>query len=188
MCPAAKARASAAGLPHRAPRGRGLCGRTRPAVRSRPPYNVANTRKLGLASGSSMELRVAAPELVDPVLVARRDLRLAPRQRRPPSLDRSETLASRLELAQQVEIDLDVEDLLHAAHVRVPPRLVCVDELDTRDRCTQPEYTTRSQWTSHRRHSTSSCGRSGISAGAEGAGATSLMPGWWQGRTRRRKT
>ena len=37
-------------------------------------------------------------------------------------------------------------------------------------------WTTRSQCTSHRRHSTSSCGRSGISTGATGAWRASAMP------------
>ena len=35
---------------------------------------------------------------------------------------------ARLGLLEQVEVDLDVVDLLHAADVRVPPRLVRVDE------------------------------------------------------------
>src|SRR6185503_14014188 len=76
--------------------------------------------------------------LVLPALVARRHLDLAHRQRRARRADAAEAFAPSLGGAEQVEIDLDGVDLLHAADVRVPPRLVRVDEraraLDARPR------------------------------------------------------
>jgi Ca2+:H+ antiporter len=75
-----------------------------------------------------VELRVPAAQLVGAVLVAGGDLGVTHRQRRSSRLHRPEPLAPRLELAKLVEIDLDVEDLLQAAHVRVAPGLVRIDE------------------------------------------------------------
>ena len=48
--------------------------------------------------------------------------------RRPASTDGAESAASGLRLFEQLEVDLDLVDLLHAADVRVPPGLVRVDE------------------------------------------------------------
>ena len=56
------------------------------------------------------------------------DLGLAHRQRLPHRADRAEARLPALGRAQHVEVDLDVVDLLHAADVRVAPRLVGVDE------------------------------------------------------------
>ncbi len=73
--------------------------------------------------------------------------------------------ARRSAAREHVEVDLDVEHLLHAADVRVPPRLVRVDERTARERHA-PGYTTLSQWTPQRLHSISSWGRSGSRDGA----------------------
>ena len=62
------------------------------------------------------------------MLVTGRDVGVAHRQRRPSGLHSAETLTPASELTQQVDVDLDVEHLLHAPHVGVPPRLVRVDE------------------------------------------------------------
>jgi hypothetical protein len=75
-----------------------------------------------------VELGVAAAELVEPVLVARRDLDLAHRQRCAGRADPAEALAPRLGGPQQVEVDLHPVHLLHAADVRVAESLVRVDE------------------------------------------------------------
>ena len=92
----------------------------------------------GLADRQLVELGVDAAELVDPALVAGLDLDLAHRQRRVHRLDRAEAAAPRLGLAQEVEVDLDLEDVLHAADVGVAELLVGVEEraaaLDARRR------------------------------------------------------
>ena len=75
-----------------------------------------------------VELGVAAAELVAAALVARSDLDLAHRQRRAGGADAAEALSPSLRCPQQVEVDLDPVDLLHAADVGVTPRLVRVDE------------------------------------------------------------
>ncbi len=62
------------------------------------------------------------------MLVRRRHFRAAHGERRPPRLDRAEALTRLLELAQRVEVDLDVEHALHAPDVRVTPGLVGVHE------------------------------------------------------------
>ena len=102
-----------------APRGRAAqpavtCGRTpgtsarRPAARRTP--------------GSTQ------PRSSTPALVGLLDLGLAHRQRPPHGADRTEAGLARLGRAEHVEVDLDLVHLLHAADVRVPPRLVRVDE------------------------------------------------------------
>ena len=68
-----------------------------------------------------MELRVDAPELVLSSLVTALDLDAAHRKRLPVRAHGSESPMS-LGLEHQGEVDLDVEDLLHAADVR-PPEL-----------------------------------------------------------------
>ena len=75
-----------------------------------------------------VELGDAASELVLAVRVRAHDLDLAHRQRRPARADGAEARPARLGLLEQVEVDLDVVDLLHAPDVRVAPRLVRVDE------------------------------------------------------------
>jgi len=75
-----------------------------------------------------VELRVAAPELVTAALVAGCNLDLAHRQRSAGGADPTESVASLLGGAQQVEIELDRVDPLHAPDILVPPGLVCVDE------------------------------------------------------------
>src|SRR4051794_29141004 len=119
------------------------------------PYPGCSARAPGLLAGAELgedaegrlpdrqlvELRVDAAELVDAVLVAGIDLDAAHRQRLPLRLDGAEAAAAAvplLRLAQQVQVDLDGVDLLHAADVGVPPRLVGVEEgagtLDARGR------------------------------------------------------
>ncbi len=75
-----------------------------------------------------MELRVPAAHLVAALLVARLHLGMAHRQRRPAGDDGAEAVAAATGRAQQIQVDLDVEHPLHAAHVRVAERLVGVDE------------------------------------------------------------
>ncbi len=75
-----------------------------------------------------VELGNATAEVVLAVRVRPDDLDLAHRQRRAARTDGTEAAAARLGLLEQVEVDLDVVDLLHAPDVRVPPRLVRVDE------------------------------------------------------------
>jgi hypothetical protein len=60
--------------------------------------------------------------------VAGGDLDPAHGQWRATGFDRAEAVAALLGLLQQPQVDLDIEDLLHAPHVDVPPRLVCVYE------------------------------------------------------------
>ena len=64
-----------------------------------------------------MELRIDAAELVLSSLVTALDLDTAHRQRLPVRADRSESPVF-LGLEHQGEVDLDVEDLLHATDVR----------------------------------------------------------------------
>jgi len=60
------------------------------------------------------------------------------RQRGPPGPHAPEPVTAALGLLQKLEVDLHLEDLLHAAHVGVPPRLVGVDErTGTLDACTR---------------------------------------------------
>ena len=75
-----------------------------------------------------MELRVAAPEVVDAPLVAGRHLDAAHRQRRSDGPHGAEAVAPGLCRPQEIEVDLNVVDLLHAADVRVTPSLVRVHE------------------------------------------------------------
>src|SRR5207237_6726090 len=84
-----------------APRGAGGNGEPRP----RDP----RTRELG----------VDAAELLRTALVAGLDLDPAERQRRPVRLDRAKAGPRGLCRSQEVEVDLDVEDVVHAAHVGV---------------------------------------------------------------------
>src|SRR5439155_2063373 len=84
--------------------------------------------KRRLADRELEELGIPAAELVRPALVAALDLDLAHRQRLPLRLHRAKADAPALRGLQEVEVDLDLEDLLHAPHVGVPELLVCVDE------------------------------------------------------------
>src|SRR5438067_6675194 len=74
------------------------------------------------------KLGVDAAELVAPVVVGLLDLDAAHRQRLALRADRAEAAAPALGLTQQVDVDLDLVDLLHAPDVRVPELLVRVDE------------------------------------------------------------
>src|SRR5581483_5872895 len=74
------------------------------------------------------ELGVDAAELAAPVVVRLLDLDAAHRQRLALRPDRAEAAAAPLGLAQEVDVDLDVVHLLHAADVRVSELLVRVDE------------------------------------------------------------
>src|SRR5437660_12665685 len=80
----------------------------------------------GALARELVELRVAAPELIAAARVAGDHLRLTHRKRGPPGTNRAEARARRLGLLEQLEIDLDVVDLLHAADVRPAPCLVRV--------------------------------------------------------------
>src|SRR5689334_22290356 len=75
-----------------------------------------------------VELGVPAADIVATALVAGGHLDVAHRQRRPPSPHAAEAAAAALGRLEDVEVDLDVEDFLHAAHVRPAPGLVGVDE------------------------------------------------------------
>ena len=98
------------------------------AASSREDVIWAITRKLGRARGTSWNSGLRQPSSSRARLVAGRDLDLAHRQRRAGGADPAEAVPPGLRRLQQVEVDLDVVDLLHAADVRVPPRLVRVDE------------------------------------------------------------
>src|ERR1051326_643771 len=76
-----------------------------------------------------MELGVLAPELAGPFgAVALLHLDVTHRQRAPRRAHRPESTAARFGRAQQLEVDLDAVDLLHAADVRVPELLERVHE------------------------------------------------------------
>src|SRR5436190_1935672 len=81
-----------------------------------------------LADRQLVELGVDAPELFASALVARLDLDTAAGQRLTRRLDRTKTAARRLGRAEQVEVDVDIEHLLHAPDVRVPELLERVEE------------------------------------------------------------
>jgi uncharacterized protein DUF4349 len=115
------------------------CSRLSPGSRFAPCAAGARTRSsVGLelredaegrlADRQLPELRVDARLLLAARLVGRLDLGLAHRQRLPDGTDRAEAGLPALGGAEHVEVDLDVVDLLHAADVRVAPRLVRVDE------------------------------------------------------------
>src|SRR3990170_541312 len=120
-------------------------GRTRGAQRRTSTGCATCAAGGGVAGGSSVrddrehaevralarelvELRVAAADLVLAACVRLDPLDLAHRKRRPASSKRPEAAAGRLGRFEEVEIDFHVEHLLQAAHVRVLPRLVRVDE------------------------------------------------------------
>jgi hypothetical protein len=64
-----------------------------------------------------VELGVHAAEVVGPADVGALDLRAAHRERVPSRLDGAEAGSPDLGFLQQLEVDLDPEDLLHATHV-----------------------------------------------------------------------
>src|SRR6266511_3099520 len=74
------------------------------------------------------ELRVHAAEVVAAVPVGLLDLDPAHRQRLADRADGAEATVPRLRLPQQVDVDLDLVHLLHAADVRVAELLVGIDE------------------------------------------------------------
>ena len=80
-----------------------------------------------LADRKLVELRVEAADLFGAAVVAALDLGPADRQRLTGRLHCAE-LADRLSGPQQIEVDLDVEDFLHAADVCVAELLVGVEE------------------------------------------------------------
>src|SRR5581483_5293340 len=75
-----------------------------------------------------VELGIDAPELARPLLVAGLDLGPAHRQRVPHRLDGAEACPPRFRGPDHLEVDLDLEHLLQAAHERVPVLLVGIDE------------------------------------------------------------
>ena len=86
-----------------------------------------------------MELRIDAAELAGSLRpVTGLDLYPAHRQRLFDSPHRAEPFTVAFGCAQQIDVDLDLVHVLHAADVRVPEFLVCVQEralaLDTRGR------------------------------------------------------
>ena len=137
------------------PRGPAPAGRSRRRARQAPrsaaassslhrdrnAYCAADAREDlegRLAGGKLGELRVAAADLVVAVGVAAVDRAPAHRQRLLQRADRAEP-ARLLRLLQQVEVDLDGVDLLHAADVGVPERLVGVEERDSSARRRRPD-------------------------------------------------
>src|SRR5919204_1542975 len=81
-----------------------------------------------LADRQLVELGVDATEVVEAAPVAALDLDTAHWQRPPLRAHRAEAVAGELGLPDEVEVDLDLEDLLHATEVGVPVVLVRVDE------------------------------------------------------------
>src|SRR3989442_7090574 len=75
-----------------------------------------------------VDLGVHAAELAASAGVAGLDLRAAHRQRLPLRLHPAEAVPAALSRAQQVDVDLDLEDLLQATHVGVAELAVRVDE------------------------------------------------------------
>jgi hypothetical protein len=69
-----------------------------------------------------VELGVHAAEVVGPAEIRALDLGLAHRQRVASGLNSTEARCSGFRFLQQLEVDLDAEDFLHAADVG-PPRL-----------------------------------------------------------------
>ena len=84
--------------------------------------------KLARPTGSSGNSGLTHPSSSAAALVAPLDLGAAHRQRLALRPHRAEAAAPRSAVAQQVEVDLDVEDLLHAADVGVPELLERVEE------------------------------------------------------------
>src|SRR5919206_1689378 len=80
-----------------------------------------------LAHGQLVELGVEATDVLGSAVVAALDLGPTDRQRLPCRLHGAE-LTRRLGGAEQVDVDLDIEDLLHAADVVVAELLVRVEE------------------------------------------------------------
>ena len=78
--------------------------------------------------GQLRELGVHAAEVVGAVVVGLLHLDPAHRQRLAPRAHRPEPAPPALGLAQEVDVDLDLVHLLHAADVRVPELLVRIDE------------------------------------------------------------
>jgi len=78
--------------------------------------------------GQLGELGVDAAQVVRTALVAGRNLGLAHRKRLATGLHRAEAALLALGLLEQLEIDLDLVDLLHAADVRAAELLVRVEE------------------------------------------------------------
>src|SRR5829696_953654 len=81
-----------------------------------------------LADGQLAELRVDARARVAARLVRLLHLGAAHRERAPDGANRPEPRLAPFRLAEHLDVDLDVVDLLHAADVRVAPRLVRVHE------------------------------------------------------------
>src|SRR6187549_3068567 len=92
--------------------------------------NLRKDPEARLAHRQLPELRVDAPEVVLPPLVARLHLDPAHRQRPPARPHRTE-LAPLLRLEHQCEVDLHVEHLLHAPDVGPPHFLERIEERAT---------------------------------------------------------
>ena len=89
--------------------------------------DLSEDPKARLAERELVELRVDAPEVVLPALVAGLDLDAAHRQR-PPVRTHSPELPALFGLEHEHEIDLHVEHLLQAPDVRPPHLLEGVEE------------------------------------------------------------
>src|SRR5262249_8542125 len=118
---------------HRVPRVRRLRARgSRAAEAAR--RSVALRRYLRedaerrLADRQLVELRVHAAEFVDAAAVARVDARRAHRQGMTCRLHRTEAAARALGRDEKVDVDLDFEDVLHAADVAMPELVDRVEE------------------------------------------------------------
>src|SRR5204863_514648 len=109
---------------------RGSAWRTPPAQAAR---SAARSRSSPRSSTTSTGICASASAWTPatssrPALVARLDLDLAERQRRGDHPHGAEAAAPRLGLPQEIEVDPDLVDVLHAADVRVPELLIRVEE------------------------------------------------------------
>ena len=90
-------------------------------------WSLCSTTRRTASRGELEELGVDAAALVGPVLVARRDLGAAHRQRPAHGADCPEAALAAAS-PPKLEVDLDGVDLLHAADVRPSPLLVGIEE------------------------------------------------------------
>src|SRR2546421_4197788 len=98
-----------------------------PALRRSSGPDLRENPESRLPDGELVELGIEATDVLSAAVVAALDLDATHRERLVRRLDGAE-LTSRLSGPEQVEVDLDVEDLLHAAHVGVAEFLVRVEE------------------------------------------------------------
>ena len=99
-----------------------------PAAAAEPARNPREHAERRRACRQLPELRIDAAELALAVRERRLHRRLAHRQRPAQRAHRAEALARPLRGREHLDVDLRLEHLLEAAHVRVPVLLVRVDE------------------------------------------------------------